>query len=151
MSPRPDAETLYVALIGAPERLRRLRRLTYWCNREERCLLLDAVAVGEAILLHQKRFKFSEAVNEQRSNEAGRARNTYDGRDHWMPSTYWLEQSALALLDEPKSKLEVQCDHVGPLPGGGHVHLTALGFHDDWHAGHSEVRVRADGTRFPVR
>jgi hypothetical protein len=148
----PDAEALYLALIGSPERLRNLRRLTYWCDRQDgRCLLLDAVAVDATVLLHQKRYKYSDAVNERRSSEAGRARNTFDGQTHWKPRTYWIGQSALAYPDDVGSQLSIQCDHVGVRPDGSEVTLTARDFRDDWLAGHAEVRIRADGTRFAIR
>jgi hypothetical protein len=146
-----DPEPLYVALIGDPARLGKLRRLQYRCDTERRCLLLDAVATGDTILLHQKRFKNSDAVNKRRSNEAGRARNTFDGDRHWLPRSYFIGQSALAHPDDrPTPRLSLQCDHVGVLPGGDDLTLSALDFHDDWDAGRAEVRVRADGTRYAV-
>lgn len=148
---RPDAELLYTALVSDGKRLGSLRRLQYRCAAEG-CLLLDAVDVGGAILLHQKRYKNSPDVNERRSNSAGRARNTFDGATHWKPRTYWIESSALAYPDDqPQMRLSVQCDHVGVRPGGGDdVTLSARGFHDDWNARHAEVRLRADGSYFAV-
>lgn len=149
----PDPETLYEALIADPARLRTLRRLCYWCNRADgRCLLLDAIVMPNTILLHQKRFKNSDAVNLRRSNEAGRAKSTFDGDNHWMPRTYFIGQSALAYPDDrPPPRQSLQCDHVGVLPDGSDLTLTAAEFHADWNAGHTEVRVRPDGTRFVVR
>jgi hypothetical protein len=147
----PDPEALYVALRGDTKRLGIARRLTYWCSTE-RCMLLDAIEVGETVLIHQKRFKTSPEINDRRSSEAGRARNTFDGENHWKPRTYWIESSALAYPDDrPPMRLSVQCDHVGPLPTNDDVTLTAPDFRDDWQAGHTEVRVRSDGTRYAVR
>lgn len=145
-----EPEALYVALIGDPARLREVRRLTYRCHAE-RCLLLDALAVGDAVLLHQKRFKNSDEVNQRRSNEAGRARNTFDGDNHWKPRSYWIGQSALAHPeDRPAPRLSIQCDHVGVVDGQD-LTLLAPEFHADWAAGHAEVRVRSDGGRYAVR
>ena len=144
----PDAEPLYIALIGAPDRLGALRRLTYWCHRtDQRCMLLDAIAVADTVLIHQKRYKTSHELNERRSNEAGRARNTIDGQNHWKPRTYWIATSALAYPDDrPTMRLSIQCDHVGPRADNSQVTLAAPDFRDDWQAGHAEVRVRPDGT-----
>lgn len=146
-----NAEDLYVRLIGDPGRLRELRRLRYWCDRSDRrCLLLDAVGVLDTILMHQKRFKQSDEINERRSSAAGRTKNTFDGQGHWKPRTYFVDTSALA-LDDPVARLAIQCDHVGVLPDGNEVTLSPDSFWADWNAGHTEVRVRADGTRFVVQ
>lgn len=145
----PDPDALYVALIGDPSRLSGLRRMTYRCDTR-RCLLLDAVVVADKILMHQKRFKQSDAVNQSRSSEDGRRANTFDGNNHWKPQTFFQESSALAWFDAPAAGQAIQCDHVGVLPDGGQVMLRAEDFEADWEAGHTEVRVRKDGTRFAV-
>ena len=44
--------------------------------------------------------------------------------------------------------MAIQCDHVGVLLDGNEVTLRPSDFWTDWTAGHTEVRVRADGTRF---
>lgn len=150
MSEAPDPETLYSALINS-RRLSDLRRMTYWCP--SRCLLLDAIQVPDPgrVLLHQKRHKFSDRINEARSSEAGRRRNTFDGEDHWKPRTYYIGSSALDYPDDvPVMQQSLQCDHVGVLPDGGEVTITAAAFQADWRAGHAEVRIRKDGTRYPV-
>jgi hypothetical protein len=145
----PSADQLYVALLSDGHRVGSLRRLQYRCHSFSRCLLLDAVAVSGTILLHQKRFKQSEQVNRQRSSEAGRRANAYDGATHWKPRTFFIDQSALAHPDDiPTPRLPVQCDHVGVLPDGGAVTLSATGFHADWNAGHREVIFRSDGSRY---
>lgn len=146
----PNADVVYIALIGDTRRLAGLRRLTYRCP--ERCLLLDAVEVGETVVLHQKRYKYSDGINLDRSSEAGRQRNTYDGREHWMARSYWIGSSALEFPDDVSGVgVAVQCDHVGVMPNGGVVVLSAEAFQSDWSAGHAEVRVRRDGTRFSVQ
>lgn len=148
----PDAETLYRVLGNDTSRLRGVRRLRYWCAMRDRCLLLDAIDVRGQILLHQKRFKQSTEVNLRRSSEAGRAANTSDGENHWKPRSYWISESALSYpADSPGSVgLAIQCDHVGVLPDGGEIILTPADFAHDWTSGHTEVRVRSDGTRFPI-
>lgn len=145
-----DAGDLYAALLADPGRLRAMRRMQYRCP--SRCLLLDAIELGETVLLHQKRFKNSEPVNLRRSNEAGRAANTYDGRNHWREQSYFIEQSALAHPeDRPTPRLSLQCDHVGVRPDvGDDLTLMAPDFHADWRAGHAEVRIRPDGTRYAI-
>lgn len=143
----PDPETLYRALTADPGRPRTLRRLQYRCP--ERCQLLDAIDISGTVLLHQKRFKQSDAVNRKRSSDAGRAKNTFDGNNHWKPRTYFIDSSALAYPnDTPTPRLAI--DHVGVLPDGNELTLSAIDFHTDWDAGHAEVRVRSDGTRYAV-
>jgi hypothetical protein len=135
-------------LLGSPGRIE--RRLQYRCT--SRCLLLDAIEAGESVLLHQKRYKNSDEINLRRSNEAGRARNTFDGDNHWKPRSYWIGQSALAHPEDlPEPRISLQCDHVGVLPDGSELTLRASAFHEDWRAGHAEVRVRSDGSRFSVQ
>jgi hypothetical protein len=144
-----DPEALYISLVGDPSRLRKLRRLQYRCP--ERCLMLDAIALPNTVLLHQKRYKYSASVNEARSSSAGRSKNTFDGHDHWKPTTYFIESSALANPNaSPVPRLGIQCDHVAVTPAGEEVVLLASDFHHDWDAGHTDVRVRRDGTRFAV-
>lgn len=131
----PDPEALYVALISDPARLGTLRRLTYRCP--DRCLPLDAIGIMGTVLLHQKRFKQSDEVNRRRSSAAGRAKNTYDGENHWHVRHFWLERSALAHPEDPGSRLGIQCDHVGVLPDGSEVTLFAREFQEGWAAGHA--------------
>lgn len=137
-----DPAVLYRALMVS-DRLPHLRRLTYRCATPARCLLLDAVETPLGLLLHQRRYKYSEAENEARSSESGRRKNTYDGASHWRERTYYLEQSALAYPDDtPAPHLGITCDHVLD-----HL-LSARSFHDDWGAGHAVVLVRPDRSTY---
>lgn len=144
-----DPAELYRALLVS-DRLPHLRRLTYRCATPARCLLLDVVETPLGILLHQRRFKQSDAINRARSNESGRASNTTDGDRHWKPRTYWLAQSALRFRTDPDviggeaGLQDVHCDHVG---GEAAVLLTADEFATDWEAAHAVVLVRPDGSR----
>ena len=140
----PDPEVLYVAMIGDPSRLRALRRLRYWCANE-RCLLLDAIEVADTIVLHQKRYKYSPAENADRSSESGRRANTYDGENHWKEHSYFIGTSALAHPeDDGLQYLGLHCDHIAEYA------LQPSEFDADLRDGHTEVRLRADGTRFVV-
>lgn len=139
---KPSAETLYSALLSDGQRLGELRRLQYRCENR-RCQLLDAIAVVDTILLHQKRFKYSNDVNARVSNEAGRKANTYDGANHWYPRTYFVGESALAYPEDgPAMRLGIQCDHVGVLQSGEELTLSAEDSHADWDAGYTEMVVR---------
>lgn len=139
-----DAAELYRALLVS-RRLSQLRRLTYRCSSPARCLLLDAVETPLGVLMHQRRFKFSPGENAALSNEAGRANNTYDGDNHWRERTYYLKESALAHPEDGDGPhLGVSCDHVLD------YHLKATEFDTDWRAGHAEVRVQPNGTRYAV-
>lgn len=134
---------LYRALLSSG-RLSGLRRLTYRCATH-RCTLLDAVDTPMGILLHQIRFKQSNEINQERSSESGRRANTTDGDRHWRERTYWLPESALNWPQDLGGQA-LTCDHVG-VP---YVLLRAGDFHEDWDAGHAEVRVRVDGSRYAV-
>lgn len=139
-----DPDALYIALVNDPSRVRLLPRLRYWCARE-RCLLLDAMTLPTDVLLHQKRYKYSPAENACRSSEAGRKANTYDGGNHWVSHSYFIGTSALAHPeDDGLQHLGLHCDHVVE------YRLQPSEFHADLRDGHTEVRLRADGTRFVV-
>lgn len=141
---RVIADTLYIALIGDPARMRGAQRLRYWCDRHKRCLLLDAVGLPTGdVILHQKRYKLSDELNLARSSADGRAKNTFDGENHWKPRTYYIDTSALDLDDTDGATLEIQCDHVIKP-------LTPSEFRSDWTARRAEVRVRPDGSRYAV-
>lgn len=143
-----DPAELYRALMVS-DRLPQLRRLTYRCATPARCLLLDAVETPMGVLLHQRRFKQSPMLNEARSSESGRAKNTSDGNNHWMPRTYWLTASALSILTAPEviggetGRQSIQCDHVG----APDVLLSGDEFAADWTARHAVVLIRPDGSR----
>ena len=138
---RPIAENLYRALVNTGKRSAG-RRLTYRClNR--RCMLLDAIETPMGILLHQPRHKYTEAVNQARSNEAGRKHNTLDGNRRWKERSYFIEFSALN-GSLRSAGCDLSCDHVLAYM------LTGAEFRKDWDAGHSEVRVRLDHSRYVV-
>lgn len=142
-----DAADLYRALLVS-DRLPTLRRLTYRCHAH-RCLLLDAVDTPLGVIVHEGARKFSPMVNHRRSNPGMRASRTVDGFRHWKSNTYFLLGSALgyspaALPGVPAPPTDVSCDHVL-----AHK-LDPQDFAADWAAGHAEVRVRADGSRYAV-
>lgn len=137
-----DAGELYRALLVS-DRLPTLRRLTYRCAGH-RCLLLDVVETPLGIVVHQKRYKLSAARNAERSSGAGRAAHTHDGANHWKARTYFIDTSALAMTAGVRARLGIQCDHADAL-------LMPSAFQADWQAGHTEVIVRQDGSRYAVR
>lgn len=140
---RGNPSELYRALLVSG-RIPQLRRMTYRCSTSARCLLLDAVETPMGVLLHQVRYKYSPDENVRRSSEDGRRANTFDGVNHWRDRTYWIEQSALSFPADIGMRLGVSCDHVLD------VALMASDFHADWSAGHAEVMVRADHSRYAI-
>lgn len=143
------AEATYRALTQDTARLRNMRRLQYRCaNPERRCLLLDAIdtgADGLGVILHQNRYKYSEAENLKRTNAAGRKRNTYDGNNHHVEHYFFLERSALNYPDDnPPMSVQLSCDHVLG------YQLYAKEFHADLASDTREVRIRGDLTRYGV-
>lgn len=137
---------LYAALLGDAGRLRDIYRLQYRCAYDRRCLMLDAIQVPEPerFLLHQLRYKYSPDENAARSSEDGRKANTVDGDNHWRDRTFYLSSSALIATDDEGFVLGLTCDHVLE------YHLKPSEFVDDVARRHTEVRLRADGTRYVV-
>lgn len=133
MNLTPD--DLYTALVSSG-RINSLRRLTYRCAAQK-CLLLDAVETPQGVLLYQKRYKLSPAINEATSTESGRRANTYDGLNHWRSRAYWLSQAALAWLDQEIAFQSLDCDHVLQ------YRLTPRRFDEDWTRGETQVRINA--------
>ncbi len=143
------AEEAYRLATHDTGRLRAMRRLTYRCaDPDERCTLLDVIDTGTVelgVILHTKRYKYSDAQNLARTNASGRESNTYDGRNHHREHYFFLEESALNYPDDvPLQSLSLQCDHVLAYL------LTAAEFRDDLASDTQEVRIRGDLTRYGV-
>lgn len=92
-----------------------------FCSRG--CLLLHVWRSPEGLLYYLPHFKQSPGLNEERSNAAGRARNTKDGNNHWNPKAGRLDDyrgwGPSIGLDpstglELSTGVELQCDHVLP-------------------------------------
>lgn len=94
------------------------------------------------MVLHQNRYKRSVSVNESGSSAEGRRANTFDGERHWRDQTYFLTDSALSWRGVAGAGQALVCDHVLDQV------LTADRFAADFDAGHTEVRVRPDGSRY---
>lgn len=149
--PEAEALALYMALTGTTGRLKSLRRIQYRCA-SHRCLMLDAIETPRGVLLHQKRYKYSPAENEARSNEDGRRANTEGGvlgaeagLNKWLERTYFIGQSALAYPEDiPEPALEITCDHVLA------YRLSAPEFERDITGDTREVRIRHDLSRYEL-
>lgn len=116
----PDA--LYSALVAGANRLR-LRRLTYRCSR--RCLLLDAIAAPQGVIVHLNECKVSaERV------ASGRA-----VRRRWGSRTFDVDISTLRFRGNDAAHwLLVQCDHT-------EARLGADEFWGDWESTRSTVTL----------
>lgn len=143
----PDEATLYQALRSSPSQLKRLRRLTYRC--EQRCLILDSIRVNPGtVLMHYEAWKYSPEANIRLSNEFGRARSTRDGNRRWRGQDFYAGEERTEPSDHPG--IQLSCDHVGVLSDGSQLFLSLDDFYADWHSGHTEMRVRRDGTRYAL-
>ena len=90
-----------------PKRIKVVALLEYRCRHG--CLLLHVWRSPDGVLFYRPAYKLSPRFNAERSNAAGRARNTRDGGNHWNP--------VAGLLDDlrgwgPSAGLDLQCDHV---------------------------------------
>lgn len=98
-----QADDVYRAL-KKTKRLSKQRSVTYLCGNGHRCRLLDVVQTPTGLLLHVPRYKLSPGVNEESSNESGRAANTEDGDRHWRGHSFYADEAA--------DLLTLTCDHV---------------------------------------
>ena len=128
-----QATQLYIALTTTG-RLHEFLRLTYRCPN--RCALLHLVDTPDGLLVGFPRFKTSPTETERTSNESGRAKNTEDGHRRWRQHAAYIETV---------SRPPLSCDDLHNVPLEDDA-LTA-----DLDAGHTEVIVRPDGTRYAVR
>lgn len=111
-----------------------LRVTTYRCP--ERCTLLDLVDSPEGLLVGFPRYKTSPSTTEETSNASGRRKNTEDG---------WRRWGRHAAFVESVSNVPLSCDHLRMVP------LTDDAVRADLAAGHVEVIVRGDGSRYATR
>lgn len=125
MSADEDPDVVYRAL-KATRWLSKQRSLIYLCRNRRRCLLLDVVQMPTGLLLHVPRYKLSTRLNEELSNESGRAANTEDGDNHWRDWTFYADQAA--------DFLTLTCDHVVKDT------IAKADVLEDLHSGRREVR-----------
>jgi hypothetical protein len=129
----PDATAVYTGLRNSGGASTH-RVLAYLCA-QNRCLLLEIIAVpGGQLLYGWPRYKTSPEYTQEHSTESGRRANTEDGEGHWRVLAMW----------GPVGHPNLQCDHV-PMKV-----LEDGAVESDLAAGHAEVLVRKDGTRFSV-
>lgn len=123
---RQRAGELAYKALKATGQLSSHRLLAYRCPNARRCLLLDVVNFPEPVgpLLVKPRYKLSAATNEAASNEAGRAANTEDGRNHWK-AAYMVPEALLNVV--------MNCDHIKD------VAINKARVQADLDAGHTEV------------
>lgn len=131
------ATWLYCMLLETGElRSIRVRCLTYRCA-QGRCAVLDVFEVpGEGLAVGFPRYKTSPQPSDRASNESGRAKNTEDGWRRWRR---W------AIFADSISSPPLLCDHLREVWLAGDAMVA------DWDAGHTEVRVRRDGSRYAVK
>lgn len=108
---RELAETTYQAFIDSPNRQRSQHAVAYRC-RVRGCLLADVVSTAAGVVIHQPAYKLSAARNAATSSADGRRANTFDGKNHWKPRTFFADMAG---------DLRVECDHVSVL-----LEMTAI-------------------------
>lgn len=88
---------------------RRAAALAIWRCEQKGCTLLHVWRSPMGILFYQPRYTSSPGMNAESSTEAGRAKNTFDGDNHWKPTAGVLDH----LRDWGKDAgLTVQCAHI---------------------------------------
>ncbi|WP_028655964.1 hypothetical protein [Nocardioides sp. J54] len=111
------------------------RLLVYRC-KQRGCLLLDVIQLPQGVVLHRPAYRRSPQRNEATSNAVGRAKNTTDGDRRWKANTAFASSWGNA---------ELVCDHIHD------VVLEIEEIQAAVDAGHTEIRVAADGQRHAVR
>ena len=110
-------------------------RLTYRCHRK-RCAVMHVIDLPDGRVFGFPRYKTSAAVTTATSSESGRENNTEDGDRRW--------KSHATLVERVVSNATLACDHVNGIT------LDAAAIEEDLTAGHAQVRVRPDGSRYAV-
>ena len=126
------ASNIYTALRNTGQ-LHEHRLVAYRC--EERCGLLDVVESPNGLIIGFPRHKTSPSVTTASSSAEGRARNTEDGDRKWRTQAGFIESVSRPVLS---------CDHVD------RAVLEDADLRSDLDAGHTEVVVRRDGSRYAV-
>ncbi len=130
-----EASGIYAAL-ESTGRMASVSPLTYRCQR--RCALLDVITLpdGAGVIVGFPRYETSPGMTAAFSSARGRERNTEDGLGKWkVRASYRVDVGRLAL----------SCDHLH------WVVLEAEDLDGDVRAGHTEIIVRRDGTRYVVQ
>jgi len=129
-----EASEIYAAL-RSTGRMASVSPLTYRC--QSRCALLDVITTPAGdVIVGFPRFKTSPGMTTATSSASGRERNTEDG---------WGKWKARAAYRMNVSRPSLSCDHLHQ------VVLEDEGLDCDVRAGHAEVIVRRDGTRYVVQ
>lgn len=106
---RRQSETIIAAYEAMKPKDRRAAALAIWRCEQKGCTLLYVWRSPMGTLFYQPRYKSSPGMNAEWSNEAGRARNTFDGDNHWKPTAGVLDQLR-PFGDE--AGMFVQCGHI---------------------------------------
>ena len=77
----------------------------YLC-RLRGCPIATVFLIGDVVACAVRDYKLPPGVNLSESTEAGRERNTLDGRRHWPSHVYDLAQ-----LAGPADRIEMNCRH----------------------------------------
>ena len=105
---RADAlDHAYQSLVNA-DLVNRVVLRRYQC-RSRGCVVGTVVRIGGRVICRTRDYKFSPGINEARSVEAARAKNTLDGKGHWPGHTY--DVSAVADLGSDAG-MDMNCRHV---------------------------------------
>lgn len=133
-----QAELIYNTLLSKGDlhsRRRNVQCLSYRCA-EHGCGLLDVITTPSGVVIVGfPRYKTSPEWTVESSSEDGRTANTEDGDRHWR-----CHAGPMSAVSNPT----LNCDHLRS------VLLLDADLQRDLAAGHAEVRVRRDGSRYAV-
>lgn len=89
---KSDADARMYAALRDNGLLSRVTTHRYMCRRG--CQIATAYKVGAAVMLAVRDYKYSPGLNEARSVESARAKNTLDGDRHWPAHVYDMTEHA---------------------------------------------------------
>lgn len=96
-----EASSAFYAELKSAGKLKDHRAVAYRCPK--RCLLVDVLTTPQGLIIHTPAYKLSPDLNEELSNEPGRAANTIDGNRKWKGHTFPI---SLAV------NITCTCDHM---------------------------------------
>lgn len=105
---RRQSEMIIAAYEAMKPKERRAAALAIWRCRQRGCTLQFVWRSPLGTLFYKPGYKSSPRMNEEWSNEAGRAKNTFDGRNHWKPQAGSLD----ALLEHAEGCVYLECSHI---------------------------------------
>ena len=104
-NPQAALDSAHLSLVGA-DALSKVTTHRYLC-RLHGCPIATVFLIGDVVACAVRDYKLPPGVNLSESTEAGRARNTLDGKRWWPGHVYDVNQLAV----DPNGGMDMNCRH----------------------------------------